>query len=225
MTDTPDLPDHSDDDGAPDAAPSKRPRRFDPRQAIIYTLGAFVLVLAFALVMAFVSASDDGDRATGDATDLNTLQLKADESTFTATTLPPSGLLTMDGEVTDLSTVVNGKPTMLNMFSSACIACRTEMPALERVHQAAGDDLQVIGVNLGDSQANTASFVKQTGVTYEIVRDPNLLLVGALNVTAQPMTVWVDAEGRIAGHRYGELSDAEMRVAVQDYLGIQVPEV
>ncbi len=222
MTDTPD-PEESAGEAEAEATPRRRPPRFDPRRAMLYTLGAFVVVLAFAVVLAFFAASDAEDTAS-DSTDVQELNLGADPGTFTATTLPPAGLLTMAGEVTDLPSVVAGKPTMLNMFSSSCTACRTEMPALERLHNAADGSLQVVGVNLGDSPENTETFVKQTGVTYPIVRDPNLLLVTALNVTAQPMTLWVDAEGAIVGHRYGELSEADMRVATEDYLGIQVPK-
>ncbi len=209
--------------GAGADEPAGPRRRFNPRLAMIYTLGAFVIVLAFAVVVGFIDAGRTKAKKS-DATDVATMQLGANDGTFTAVTLPPSGLLTMKGEVTDLGEVVDGKPTMLNMFSSSCTACRTEMPDLERLHQAAGDELQVIGVNLGDSASNAAAFVKQTGVTYPIVRDPKLLLVSALDVTAQPMTLWVDPKGRIVGHRYGALTETEMRLAVQDYLGIHVPK-
>jgi len=196
-------------------------RRFNPRLAMLYTLGAFVIVLAFAVVVGFIDAGRTKAKKS-DTPDVATMQLGANDGTFTAVTLPPSGLLTMNGEVTDLDNVVDGKPTMLNMFSSSCTACRTEMPDLERLHQAAGDELQVVGVNLGDSEANAAAFVKQTGVTYPIVRDPKLLLVSALDITAQPMTLWVDPKGKIVGHRYGALTETEMRLAVQDHLGIRV---
>lgn len=199
-------------------------RRFNPRLAMLYTLGAFIIVLVFAVIMSFFATPKSSKSDSTNVTNGGTIRLGADEGTFTATTLPPTGLLTMKGEVTDLANVVNGKPTMINMFSSSCTACRTEMPALERLHQTAGDKMQVIGVNLGDSPEGTATFVKQTKVTYPIVRDPKLALIGPLNITAQPMTLWVDASGKITGHRYGALTDTEMRLAVQDYLGITIPK-
>lgn len=223
MTDTHDQDTDSIDDGG--TAPATR-RRFNPRLALIYCLGAVVIVLAFAVVMSFLQ--DDGSSTKASTStaviDGGQIKLGADDSTFTATTLPPAGILTMDGEVTDLKAVVDGKPTMINMFSTSCTACRTEMPALEKVHQAAGDQIQVVGVNLGDSESGTADLVKQTGVTYKIVRDPKLLLVTPLNITAQPMTLWVDAQGRIVGHRYGALTDTEMRLAVKDHLGVDLPK-
>lgn len=211
----------------PHDTPGPKNRRYNPRLAMLLFLGAFIVVVAFAVVMSFVAADSDDHQATepgGDSVDVATLQLGADDSTFTATTLPPTGVKTMDGQITDLNQVVDGRPTMINMFSRNCTACLTEMPALENLHQSAGDALQLVGVNLGDSAKDTEAFVKQTGVTYEIVRDPSHLLVAPLNITAQPMTLWVDADGHIAGHRYGELSEAEMRLAVKDYLGIDLPK-
>lgn len=223
MSETPDqepatAPD--DDDG-----PSGPRRRFNPRLALIYCLGAVVIVLAFAVVMSFLHDDGSSSKVSDSATVIDGGQIKLgdDDSTFTATTLPPSGLLTMKGEVTDLASVVDGKPTMINMFSQSCTACRTEMPALERLHKAIGDEVQVVGVNLGDSASGTADLVKKTGVTYRIVRDPKLRLVTPLNITAQPMTLWVDAQGRITGHRYGALTDTEMRLAMKNYLGVTVP--
>ncbi len=211
------------DDAAEPATSSNRPRRFDPRIAMLTSLGAIIIVLAFALVFAFLT-KDSTSTKSSDAVPVKTMQLKADDSTFTATTLPDAGLVTMDGKVTTLAEVANGKPTMINMFSSSCTACRTEMPDLEDLHQQASNKMQVVGVDLGDSHAITKGFVKQTGVTYKIVRDPTSILVNRLNITAQPMTLWVDEKGRIVYHRYGALSPAEMRLAASDHFGLTIPK-
>lgn len=222
MTET---PGQNQKDDADDVPPPKV-RRYNPRLAMLLFLGAFIIVVAFAVVMSFFAADSNNDNVTqdGDSGDIATMQFGADDATFTATTLPPTGLKTMEGEIVDLNEVVDGKPTMINMFSRNCTACLTEMPALEDLHNAAGDELQLVGVNLGDSEKVTADFVKQTGVTYEIVRDPTHLLVNPLNITAQPMTLWVTPDGNIAGHRYGELSASDMRVLTKDYLGIDIPK-
>lgn len=219
----PDSTSEPSDDANEPATPLSRPRRFDPRIAMLTSLGAIIIVLAFALVFAFLTKDSTSTRSS-DAMPVKTMQLKADDSTFTATTLPDAGLVTMDGKVTTLAEVANGKPTMINMFSSSCTACRTEMPDLEDLHQQAGQKMQIVGVDLGDSHAITQDFVKQTGVTYTIVRDPTSLLVNRLNITAQPMTLWVDGKGRIVYHRYGALSPAEMRLAASDHFGLTIPK-
>ena len=223
--------DHAKDDVTPDeageVATPTRPRRpgpssFNPRLAATYAVGALVIVLVVALVLTTFGGSSTtaDDNPTVDA---KTMQLGASGGTFTATTLPDAGMVTLDGKVTDLPTVVAGKPTVINLFSYSCTACRTEMPALEALHRQGGGRFQMVGVDLGDPAATTASFVKQTGVTYRIVRDPTSLLVTRLDVTAQPMTLWVDAHGAIVGHRYGAMTPSEMRSALREHLRISLP--
>ncbi len=197
-----------------------RGRRFDPRLAAIYATGALVVVLVVALALTFVDRGTTKDPNTVDAA---TMQLGADNGSFTATTLPDAGLVTLDGAVTDLRAVAKGRPTMINFFSNSCAACRSEMPALQALHAQAGDKVQLVGVDLGDSKAVTQSFVDQTGVKYRIVRDPTLLLVERLAISAQPMTLWVDADGKIVGHRYGAMDATEMRSLIDDHLGISLP--
>jgi len=222
--------DHANDDVTPDesgeATPLPRtrgqgPSPFNPRLAAIYAVGALVIVLVVALVLATISPSSAKDD--GPTVDAKTMQLGASGGAFTATTLPDAGMVTLDGKLTDLPTVAGGKPTVINLFSYSCTACRTEMPALEALHRQGGDRFQMVGVDLGDSAATTKSFVKQTGVTYRIVRDPTSLLVTRLDVTAQPMTLWVDADGTIVGHRYGAMTPTEMRSALREHLRISLP--
>lgn len=210
-------------EGPTEDVTSGQPARavFNPRLAMIYAVGALVIVLAVALVLATVSHSRKADD--GKTVDAATMQLGASDGTFTATTLPDAGMVTMTGKLTDLPAVANGRPTVINLFSYSCTACRTEMPALEKLHRQGRDRFQMVGVNLGDSAGTTATFVKQTGVSYTIVRDPTSLLVSRLDVTAQPMTLWVDAKGTIVGHRYGAMTATEMRDALRKYLGISLP--
>lgn len=197
------------------------PARFNPRLAAIYAVGAIVIVLVVALVLATISRSSATTKSP--TIDAKTMQLGASGGTFTATTLPNAGMVSMTGKITDLPTVVAGRPTVINMFSNSCTACLSEMPALEKLHEQGGDRFQMVGVNLGDSAATTKAFVKKTGVTYQIVRDPTSLLVSRLAITAQPMTLWVDANGTIVGHRYGAMTPAEMRTALRGNLRISLP--
>lgn len=211
-------PDNESETEASPTGDAPRRRGFNPRLAVLTSLGALVVVLGFAVVLAFTGHNSPSP-SSKKVESAGTLHLGANDGTFTATTLPDAGLVTMAGDVTDLRTLANGKPTMINMFSSSCTACRTEMPALEKLHHKLGDSAQLLGVDLGDSQSIAAKFVKQTGITYPVVRDPQLLLVNRLDITAQPMTLWVNAQGRIVGHRYGALTPTEMRLALRKHLG------
>lgn len=203
----------------PPATPTRAP--FDRRLAAIYLTGAVIAVLVVAITVSIgVQKSDKTSAKTSPA---GVISLDSTPGPFTATTLPDAGLVTMDGTVTDLPNVTKGRPTVVNLFSSTCVPCRQEMPALQALHTQLGDKAQVVGVDLGESQQVTADFVKSTGARYEILRDPTSLLVTRLNVTNQPFTLWIDASGRIAGHTYGGMSPTEMRSHLKKYLSIDLP--
>lgn len=190
--------------------------------AAIFAVGALIIVLIFALAMD-VQRKRDNKEANAKDTNGGTIELNANPKDFVAKTLPDAGLVAMDGQVVSLADLTDGKPAMINFFSRACTACRTEMPALEKLHQQAGDKFRMVGVNLGDSPDVTSQFVKDMGVTYAIARDPNLLMVNRLRISAQPLTIWADASGNITGHRYGGMSGAEMRKELQRNLNISLP--
>lgn len=217
MPETDQLPEPDEDQ--PATIEPTRSTSFDPRLAAIYATGAVVLVLIVAVAFAFL----DAHKSSSVATKKSAISLGTNPGEFTATTLPNAGLVSMSGQVTDLPSLANGKPTIINMFSNACVACRQEMPALQNLHKKLGDSAQLIGVDLGDSQDVTASFIKTLGVTYHVVRDPTLLIPNRLGVSAQPFTIWVDESGHITGHQYGAMTAAEMRSNLTKYLHINQP--
>lgn len=203
----------------PTSGTSRLPKRpFDPRVAAIYACGAVVALLVFAIAFSFAASPDDRKPVT----EIGSILSGAKPGAFKATTLPDAGLVTMTGEVTSLPVVTAGRPALINLFANWCTACRLEMPALEKLHRQLGDQVQVVGVDQGDSHDVTATFVASTGASYTIVRDPQSLLVNRLAVTGLPLSVWVDARGRVVGHTYGAMTAAEMRGQVKRHFGIEL---
>src|SRR5947208_5344608 len=66
-----------------------------------------------------------------------------------------------------------GKPVVVNFFSSTCVPCLTEMPALEQVHQELGPAVAFVGMNAEDTVEDGRAIVAKTGVTWDIGRDPD----------------------------------------------------
>ncbi|CAN5671531.1 hypothetical protein BH20ACT1_BH20ACT1_10370 [soil metagenome] len=112
-----------------------------------------------------------------------------------------------------------GTPLVVNFFASWCAPCVAEMPDFEAVHQEQGDQVAFIGVNLRDQVGAARALVEQTGVTYDIVRDPAGDLASALGVVAMPSTLFVSAEGRVIDMAAGELSADELRQRVDELVG------
>ena len=99
---------------------------------------------------------------------------------------------------------IRGKPVVVNFFSSTCIPCQTEMPALEHVHQTLGDKVTFLGMDVQDTVDGGTAFVKTVGITWEIGRDPDAsVLQGVVRGTGLPTTIVLDGDGKIVFTRLG----------------------
>ncbi|MCW8830876.1 MAG: TlpA family protein disulfide reductase [Gammaproteobacteria bacterium] len=91
-----------------------------------------------------------------------------------------------------------GKPLMINIWASWCGPCRAEMGSLERLAQRYnGKEFNVIGISTDDYRNRAEAFIEQTKITFENYLDSKLFLENMLGASAIPLTVFVDAEGRV----------------------------
>ena len=133
------------------------------------------------------------------------------------------GLQTLSGQPLPGSAVA-GKVLALNVWASWCAPCRTEAPALEKVHQDLADDgLVVLGVNTRDNDQAAQAFVKRFGVTFPSVidRDGGSLLLGFNKVVSRiytPTTIIIDRQGRIAAWALGEVDESRLLALVEPIL-------
>jgi len=93
-----------------------------------------------------------------------------------------------------------GKPLIINVWASWCGPCRAEMGSLERlVQRYNGKEFNVIGVSTDDYRKAAVAFIKQTAITFENFLDSKLLLENMLGANTIPLTILVDADGRVLG--------------------------
>jgi len=106
-------------------------------------------------------------------------------------------LLGFDGKMKKFSDF-KGKPLIINVWASWCGPCRAEMGSLERLaHRYNGKEFNVIGISTDDDRYAAAAFIKQTGITFENFLDRKLLLENMLGANRIPLTILVDADGRV----------------------------
>lgn len=108
-----------------------------------------------------------------------------------------------------------GAPLVINFFSSYCTPCIKEMPAFESVSKELGDQIRIVGVSLRESSEDAQKIVDQTGVTYDIIRDPSGKLASDLGVVVMPSTFFVSADGKIIEAVPGEMSADEIRAKIK----------
>lgn len=97
-----------------------------------------------------------------------------------------------------------GKPLLINVWASWCGPCREEMGSLQRLSRRyGGKQFDVIGISTDDYPDRAAAFLKQTNTTFSNFIDSKLFLENMLGADRLPLTLLVDAQGRVLGKFYG----------------------
>ncbi|GAA1916021.1 TlpA disulfide reductase family protein [Microbacterium aoyamense] len=122
----------------------------------------------------------------------------------------------LDAGGTAMSEDYLGDVTVVNFWYAACAPCRVEAPILEEVNtELAGDGVQFLGVNLYDGAEASQAFAETYGVTYPsalATEDGSIKLAfaGQTPLSAVPVTLVLDREGRVAARLIGQISEASI---------------
>ncbi|SCF31686.1 Thiol-disulfide isomerase or thioredoxin [Micromonospora matsumotoense] len=115
-------------------------------------------------------------------------------------------------------------PAVINVWASWCPPCRQELPAFQRLSVRATGQLQVIGVNSRDSRDGAQAIGEDFGIRFPVLFDQGEALQRELRRTAVPLTLLVDAQGRVRHtDTSGALDDARLAELVRRHLGLAVP--
>lgn len=91
-----------------------------------------------------------------------------------------------------------GKPLIINVWASWCGPCRAEIGSLERLAQLYnGKEFNLIGISTDDYRNKAMAFIEQTEITFENFIDSKLYLENMLGANTIPLTIFVDADGRV----------------------------
>lgn len=106
----------------------------------------------------------------------------------------------LDGLNVPSRTLANyqGKPLLINVWASWCGPCRKEMPSLQRLaSKYNGKQFNLIGVSTDDYRDKAQAFIKTLDIKFDNYIDHKLALENMLGASTIPLTVFVDAEGRV----------------------------
>ncbi|HEX6249306.1 MAG TPA: TlpA disulfide reductase family protein [Nocardioidaceae bacterium] len=198
-----------------------------------------------ALLLLSCAPADDaaGDRATDDPgrfavdVDVDTPELRAAKEKAGIEECPtPSGPppraseplpdVTLaclgGGPEVDLTTLRG--PMVINLWAQWCPPCREELPFYQRLHEEAGGQVAVLGVDYQDTRPDWAlDLLAETGVTYPSVADPAGKLRVPFRVRGLPGIVFVDEQGEVRGVDYVVIESYEQLTdLVEKRLGVAV---
>jgi peroxiredoxin len=89
-------------------------------------------------------------------------------------------------------------PVVLAFFKVSCPTCQYAFPFLERLHQAYGQGVKIIGVSQNDAK-ETAKFNKEFGITFPVLLDDTKTypVSNAYGLTNVPSIFWIAQDGEI----------------------------
>ncbi len=91
-----------------------------------------------------------------------------------------------------------GRPLIINVWASWCAPCRAEMASLERLAWGdLADRFTLIGISTDDYIERAQTLLKRTNATLNHYIDRQLELETMLGASHLPLTVLVDANGRV----------------------------
>jgi cytochrome c biogenesis protein CcmG, thiol:disulfide interchange protein DsbE len=191
------------------------------------TAGIVAAVLALVTLLAGCGSAGASAGATGSAAPSSVHSVLAacpqqpDTPASGATTLPKVSFRCLGGGTLDLGRAP-GVPTVVNLWGSWCGPCREELPTMQRLADAAGGRVRVVGVISKDGVPQAESFAEDAKVTFPSAFDGQGALMAGLGINVLPFTYFLDADGGLTYTQTGPVSSIDqLRGLVADHLGVQ----
>ena len=119
-----------------------------------------------------------------------------------------------------------GKPMIINVWASWCGPCRSEMGSLDRLaRQYGGKQFNIIGISTDDDGSAAAAFIKASKISFVNYLDSKVFLENMLGANTIPLTVLVDANGRVLEkvRRAHEWDSPEVIDAIEKIFHLKLP--
>lgn len=120
---------------------------------------------------------------------------------------------------------LKGKVVLIDFWTYSCINCLRTLPYMKAWHEKYKDKgLVIVGVHTPEfafekDLKNVAQAAKELGITYPIAVDNNYTIWKAFKNLYWPAHYFVDRNGRIRHHKFGEGKYEESEKVIQELLG------
>jgi len=172
-----------------------------------------VLAMAFALLLAAASVIYD-------IFELNAASGGVDGQWGSGNTekvsAPDFTVYDIDGNAVQLSDFI-GKPIVVNFWASWCGPCRDEMPDFDAAYEKMGEKVYFLMVNMTSGREtlkSASSFAEEQAFSFPVYYDTKSDASEAYGITSLPTTVFIDAEGYVAGQVIGAINGAALQMGI-----------
>ncbi len=118
--------------------------------------------------------------------------------------VPEFSLPGLDGKPV---TIPKGKVVLINFWATWCPPCRMETPSMVDLYRKLRErGLEILAVSVDKSDADVEKFVREYGIPYPVLRDPDARIAHAFGVFKYPETFIVDRRGIVRHHVIGAIN-------------------
>jgi len=104
-----------------------------------------------------------------------------------------------------------GQVVMINFWATWCGPCREEMPHLARLYDKySPSGFTLFAVNIDEEPQKAARLAKQLGMRFPVLLDTEKKVSRLYDLSAMPMTVLIDRDGRVRYQHRGYRSGYEV---------------
>lgn len=122
----------------------------------------------------------------------------------------------LSGEVYQLSDY-QGKPVVLNFFTTWCESCHEIAPSLIEFEKEYGDDIQIFTVVRSESQRTLQKYLDRTGYDERLyIFDFNSEMSDRYGIVGQPETVIIDENGIVVEHFVGPVPGEDLAKIIEE---------
>jgi len=152
------------------------------------------------------------------------LQAKTPGEVEVGASLREATMQGLTGPARKLSTF-RGKPLIINVWASWCGPCRAEMGSLDRLaRRYGGRQFNIIGISTDDYIDRANAFLKLANTSFPHFIDQRLELENMLGADRIPLTLLIDAQGKVVAKVYGakEWDSPETVAAIAQAFGLRL---
>jgi len=120
-----------------------------------------------------------------------------------------------------------GRPVVMNFWATWCPYCRLHMPAFDKLHGEMGDTVQFLMIDLVDGRRETKAkgqeYILRQGYGFPVMFDTRGEAARRYGTDRGiPITVFVDAAGRVAAGAVGALDEEVLRRGIAMAMDVDV---
>lgn len=124
---------------------------------------------------------------------------------------PDFALIDLAGEKHQLSEY-KGQGVFLNFWGTWCKPCEKEMPYINNQYKQYKElGVQVLSVNVGESDLAVEKFANRHQLDFPIVIDKDSQVMNAYGINPLPITFLIDKEGKVVNSHTGEMTEAMVK--------------